>query len=199
MAGRLSCRGILEHLESESESEGGRAGSVAFVRCPYCQSDDDRVVDSRAAEGGAAIRRRRECSRCGHRYTTFERVDEVPVLVAKRSGVTEAFDRTKVVEGIRQAGTGRPALDDATVERLADEVTERARAAGPEVSSEVVGLAVLDSLLDLDEVAYLRFASVYKGFDDVGDFEREAQLLAEKRLEKKTAPKEPTGGGGSGF
>ncbi len=172
---------------------------MASVRCPYCQADDDRVVDSRAAEGGAAIRRRRECSDCSHRYTTFERVDEVPLLVTKRSGVTEAFDRTKVVEGIRQAGTGRPALDDATVERLADEVTERTRAAGPEVSSEVVGLAVLDGLLDLDEVAYLRFASVYKGFDDVGDFEREAQLLAEQRLEKKTAPKEPAGGGGSGF
>lgn len=161
------------------------------VRCPYCEHSGDRVVDSRAAERGAAIRRRRECLACRRRYTTYERIEEVPLLVVKRSGVAEAYDRAKMVTGVRQAAAGRPELDETAIAALADRVEEQLREEGPEVTSEQVGLAVLDGLLELDDVAYLRFASVYKGFEGVADFEREAQLLQEKRLEKKTAPKEP--------
>ncbi len=171
---------------------GGGSGRYGDgVRCPYCEHRDDRVVDSRTAESGSAIRRRRECRSCERRYTTYERIEEVPILVAKRSGVSEAYDRSKVVAGIRQAAAGRPALDEVRVESLADQVGELVREMGPEVSSEQVGIAVLDGLLEIDEVAYLRFASVYKGFEGVADFEREAQILQEKRLEKKTAPKDP--------
>lgn len=160
------------------------------MRCPYCHATDDKVVDSRSADGGAAIRRRRQCLACGRRFTTYERVEEVALVVRKRSGVVEPFDRAKVVDGIRKAAAGRPAVADAEVEALVSSVDEQLRAAGPEVTSEEVGLAVLDRLRDLDDVAYLRFASVYKGFEGLADFEREAQMLQERRvLEKKTEPK----------
>lgn len=111
-------------------------------------------------------------------------------MVKKRSGVVEPFDREKAAAGVRMAAAARPAVDERVVLALVASVEEQLRAAGPEVSSEEVGLAVLDRLRDLDDVAYLRFASVYKGFEGVADFEREAQLLAERRvLEKKTQPK----------
>lgn len=113
-------------------------------------------------------------------------------MVRKRSGVLEPFDRAKVSAGARMAAANRAALDDEAVAALVASVEEQLRAAGGEVSSEEIGLAVLDRLRDLDDVAYLRFASVYKGFEDVADFEREAQLLQERRvLEKKTEPKPP--------
>jgi transcriptional repressor NrdR len=152
------------------------------MRCPVCSFDDSKVVDSRAAEDGGAIRRRRECLRCQHRFTTYERVEEVPLVVAKRSGVREPFDRSKIIYGVRLAATGRP-VSAAQLEELAEEVEDAMRAQGPEVSTEQVGLAVLDRLRALDHVAYLRFASVYKDFDDPADFQREAKLL------KATAPK----------
>jgi transcriptional repressor NrdR len=160
------------------------------MRCPFCHRADDRVVDSRTAEGGAAIRRRRECARCGRRFTTYERVEDLPLVVLKRSGSVEPFSRDKVLVGVRKAAVNRPGLDERTLARLAATVESRVREDGPEVRSEEVGLAVLECLRDLDDVAYLRFASVYKGFEDVADFEREAQLLQEGRpLEKTTAPK----------
>jgi transcriptional repressor NrdR len=141
------------------------------------------VVDSRTAHDGAAIRRRRLCLSCGYRFTTFERMEEVPLVVAKRSGQREAFDRAKLVAGVRAAAKGRPVGDD-ELENLATEVEDAMRLDGPEVTSAHVGVAVLDALRHLDEVAYLRFASVYKGFDDAADFERELTLLA-----KGTPPK----------
>ena len=154
------------------------------MRCPWCASVDDKVVDSRLAEEGAAIRRRRECLGCGRRFTTFERVEEVPVVVVKRSGAREPFDRAKVVAGVRSATKNRP-VSGAQMDELASEVEEAVRLLGtPEVSSEQVGLAVLERLASLDDVAYLRFASVYKGFEDVRDFQREVGLLT-----KSTAPK----------
>lgn len=160
------------------------------MRCPYCHASRDRVVDSRSADEGGAIRRRRECLQCGRRYTTYERMEDLPLTVRKRSGVVEPFDRQKVIAGLRMAAANRPAVDDEVLASLVSSVEEQLRAAGPEVSSEEVGLAVLDRLRDLDDVAYLRFASVYKGFEGVADFEREAQMLAERRvLEKKTDPK----------
>lgn len=147
-----------------------------------CASLDDKVVDSRLADEGAAIRRRRECLGCGRRTTTFERVEEVPLVVVKRSGEREPFDMAKLVAGVGAAGKNR--LSDAQVEALGSELEEEARLAGPEITTQAIGIAVLDRLRALDQVAYLRFASVYKGFEDVGDFEREVGLLA-----KATPPK----------
>ena len=158
------------------------SGSVDAVRCPSCAQDDDKVVDSRANDDGSSIRRRRECLACGHRFTTFERHEEVPLLVLKRSGDRVPFDRTKVESGIRAAAKGRP-IDDVQAEQLARQVEESLRLLGVDVTSEEVGLAVLDRLREVDEVAYVRFASVYKGFDDAADFQRELRLL------KETEPK----------
>ncbi|MDQ1403810.1 MAG: transcriptional repressor NrdR [Actinomycetota bacterium] len=153
------------------------------MRCPWCASQDDKVVDSRTADDGGAIRRRRECLACGRRYTTFERVEEAPLVVVKRSGHREGFDRAKVVAGLRAATKNRPVSDD-QMEALAADVEELVRIEGPEVPSEVVGRAVLERLRTVDDVAYLRFASVYKGFEDAEDFEREVGLLT-----KATEPK----------
>ena len=166
----------------------GRVGAVgaiasALVRCPMCSSPEDRVVDSRLADDGTAIRRRRECATCGRRFTTFERIEEAALVVIKRSGDREPFDRSKVVAGVRAATKNRPVSSEA-METLAAEVEETIRLLGPEPSSQQIGVAVLDRLRRLDEVAYLRFASVYKGFEDVGDFEREVGLLS-----KATEPK----------
>lgn len=164
----------------------GAAGTrvtVARMRCPYCRQLEDKVVDSRLAEDGAAIRRRRECLVCGRRYTTYERLEDVPLVVAKRSGVREPFDRGKLAGGIERAVTNRP-IEDGTVAAIAAEIEEQARGEGAEVTSEWVGMAVLERLRLLDDVAYLRFASVYKGFEDASDFEREVV-----ELQKTTAPK----------
>lgn len=155
------------------------------MRCPSCASLDDKVVDSRIADEGVAIRRRRECLACGKRFTTFERLEEVPLVVVKRSGHRAPFDRAKIVGGLRAAAKNRPVSDD-QLEALAAEVEEGLRLEGPELTSQQIGLAVLERLRALDDVAYLRFASVYKGFADVGDFEREVGLLT-----KSTEPKQP--------
>jgi transcriptional repressor NrdR len=148
---------------------------------------DDKVVDSRLADGGSATRRRRECLRCGRRYTTFERVEEVQLVVVKRSGHREPFERAKIVDGVRRAVKNRPITED-DIGALAAAVEEQVREEGPEVGSEVVGRAVLDQLRALDPVAYLRFASVYKGFEDVTDFEREVGLLQKTTTPKGTSP-----------
>jgi transcriptional repressor NrdR len=148
-------------------------------------ADDDRVVDSRLAEEGAAIRRRRECAHCGHRFTTFERVDEIPLIVIKRSGLRQPFDRGKLIDGLRSATKNRPVTEE-QLEVIAQRVEDELREDGSEFTSEQVGLAVLERLRSVDEVAYLRFASVYKGFEGVDDFRREVGLLT-----KTTAPKRP--------
>jgi transcriptional repressor NrdR len=147
---------------------------VGSMRCPFCQTSDSRVVDSREADAGAAIRRRRACASCGRRFTTLE---EATLLVVKRSGATEPFSRDKVVSGVRKACQGRP-LDEDALAVLAQRVEEAVRAAGrAEVSSDDVGRAILGPLRDLDEVAYLRFASVYRAFDSLEDFELEIESL----------------------
>lgn len=144
------------------------------MRCPYCRHPDSRVVDSREAEDGQLIRRRRSCPECGKRFTT---VEEAVLAVVKRSGVTEPFSRTKIMSGVRKACQGRPVDDDA-IALLAQKVEETIRARGAaEVQSHEVGLAILGPLRDLDEVAYLRFASVYRSLDSLGDFEREIATL----------------------
>ena len=146
------------------------------MHCPVCPSDDTKVIDSRVAEEGASIRRRRQCPLCGYRFTTRERLEEAPLMVTKRGGSRVPFDRSKVIAGVEAATKGRP-VDEAAIEALADRVEETLRGIGSEVSSAQVGHAVLEQLRDLDEVAYLRFASVYKNFDQAADFRRELALL----------------------
>jgi transcriptional repressor NrdR len=145
------------------------------------------VVDSRVAEDGTAIKRRRECAGCGRRYTTFERIDEIPLMVVKRSGARQPFDRVKLINGLRAATKNRPVTEE-QLEVVAHQVEEELREAGSEPTSEQVGIAVLEQLRVVDEVAYLRFASVYKGFEGADDFRREVGLLT-----KTTAPKQPEG------
>jgi transcriptional repressor NrdR len=151
---------------------------VDRVYCPYCKHADSRVIDSRTAEEGAAIRRRRSCPACGRRFTTQE---TVILMVAKRSGVTEPFTRDKIVGGVRRACQGRPVTEDQLAilaQRVEDAI--RSRGAG-EVPSHEVGLAILGPLRELDEVAYLRFASVYRGFESLADFEAEIATLRSER------------------
>lgn len=153
------------------------------MRCPWCQSLDDKVVDSRLGEDGAAIRRRRECLSCGRRFTTYERLEEAPLWVVKRSGQREPFDRSKLVAGLRSATKNRPVEED-QLDALAQDVEDALRGVGAEVTSQQIGVTVLERLREVDEVAYMRFASVYKGFEDIGDFQREVGLLT-----KTTEPK----------
>jgi transcriptional repressor NrdR len=150
------------------------------MRCPWCGDPDDKVVDSRAAEGGASIRRRRECLGCGRRFTTFERVEEVTLTVVKRDGAKEPFDRDKVALGVMKAIKNRPVTAE-QVGRLVERVEDKLRRKGPMVTTQEVGLEVLSLLGRLDDVAYLRFASVYKDFQELTDFERELGLLLQKR------------------
>jgi len=160
---------------------------VPAVRCPGCGSFEDKVIDSRQADDGSAIRRRRACIECGRRFTTFERVEEMPLVVVKRSGHREPFDREKVAIGIRLAAKGRPIEDDGgtALDELVTTVEDALRLeGGAEVPTEAVGRAVLERLREVDAVAAVRFASVYLGFDDLSDFEREITLLA-----KRTEPK----------
>lgn len=154
------------------------------VRCPFCSADDDRVVDSRLAEDGVAIRRRRECANCGQRYTTFERIEEVGLFVIKRSGEREAFDRDKVLRGVRAAAKNRP-VDEAVLEGVVLGVEESMRLLSRDVTSEEIGMATLEALREIDDVVYVRFASVYKGFEGTEDFAREIGMLV-----KTTAPKQ---------
>jgi transcriptional repressor NrdR len=144
------------------------------VFCPFCRHPDSRVIDSRTADDGAAIRRRRGCPECGRRFTTQE---SVILMVGKRSGATEPFTRDKIVKGVRRACQGRPVSED-QLAILAQQVEETIRARGcAEVPSHDVGLAILGPLRELDEVAYLRFASVYRGFESLADFEDEIAAL----------------------
>jgi len=150
------------------------------MRCPWCAHPDDRVVDSRAAEGGSSIRRRRECLHCHRRFTTYERAEETSLLVAKRDGSKEPFDRAKVAAGVAKAIKNRPVTEE-QVQQLAAKVEEKLRRKGPVVTTQEIGLEVLALLRKLDDVAYMRFASVYKDFQEVTDFERELGLLLQKR------------------
>ena len=144
------------------------------MHCPYCPNTDTRVVDSRVSEDGGAIRRRRTCVECGRRFST---VEQMQLVVVKRSGVTEPFTREKAVAGVRKACKGRPVTEDALA-RLGQRVEDTLRNEGwAEVPAHEVGLAILSPLRELDEVAYLRFASVYRSFESADDFEAEIAML----------------------
>jgi transcriptional repressor NrdR len=158
--------------------------SEGSMRCPWCGHEDDKVVDSRPAEQGATIRRRRECLSCRRRYTTFERIEEIGLMVLKRDGTKEPWDRDKMVAGIRKAIVNRPVTVE-QVAQVAERIEGRLRRKGPVVTWQQVGLEVLQHLQRLDQVAYMRFASVYKDFQELTDFERElGGLLAKKEPAK---------------
>lgn len=152
------------------------------MRCPACRDLDSRVVDSRLAPEGDAIRRRRECEKCGRRFTTYERVDAELPLVVKKDGRREAFDRSKIVRGLMRACEKRPVSAD-VIEGIADQIERQLQErAEKEVTSVEVGEAVMRALHGLDAVAYVRFASVYRSFGDVHEFMRELEdLIAERR------------------
>lgn len=144
------------------------------MHCPFCRNPDTKVIDSRSTDDGAAIRRRRSCAECGKRFTTQE---NVLVMVAKRSGVTEPFSREKIIAGVRRACQGRPVDEDALA-KLGQRVEEEIRSSGSaEIPSHEIGLAILGPLGELDEVAYLRFASVYRSFESLDDFAKEIETL----------------------
>jgi transcriptional repressor NrdR len=149
--------------------------------CPFCRNDDSRVIDSRTADDGSSIRRRRECPACGRRFST---VETASLTVIKRSGVSEPFSREKIVTGVKKACQGRPVTED-QLALLAHRVEETIRGGGQaEVNAEEIGLAILPPLRELDEIAYLRFASVYQGFESLDDFEQAIALLREEDARK---------------
>ena len=153
--------------------------------CPFCRHTDSRVVDSRTTDDGGAIRRRRQCTECGKRFTT---VETTAVAVIKRSGVTEPFNRGKIISGVRKACQGRPVGED-DLAKLAQEVEESIRAKGlAEIDAHEVGLSILEPLSRLDTVAYLRFASVYQAFESLADFERSIADLRNSGAEEGEQP-----------
>jgi len=155
------------------------------MHCPYCRSTDTRVLDSRVTEDGGAIRRRRSCPACEKRFTT---VEQMQLTVLKRSGASEPFTREKAISGVRKACKGRPVTAD-DLDRLGQQVEDSLRGEGwAEVPAHEIGMAILPPLRELDEVAYLRFASVYRGFESAEDFEAEIAAL---RLERAAATAEP--------
>ncbi len=151
------------------------------MKCPFCGSNDNGVVDSRETDDGRAIRRRRNCTGCARRFTTYERLEEMPLSVVKKDGTRVPFDRQKLVAGMSRACEKRP-VPSAVIDRLAIEIEKRALELGErELSSRWFGEQVMSCLKDVDEVAYVRFASVYRSFKDVDEFARELEALKPKK------------------
>ena len=154
------------------------------MKCPFCDELEDKVVDSRMAKEGEVIRRRRECLGCKRRYTTYERVDEILPMVVKKDGRRESFDRTKILAGLKKACEKRP-ISTATIEAVTDRIEKRIQEMGEtEVESRTVGEELMKELHQLDQVAYVRFASVYREFKDIDQFMDELRTLAQQRRER---------------
>ncbi len=154
------------------------------MKCPFCDALEDKVVDSRMAKEGEVIRRRRECLSCKRRYTTYERVEESLPLVVKKDGRREPFDRSKIVAGLKKACEKRP-ISTATIEAVTDRIEKRIQEMGEsEIPSRVIGEEVMKELHQLDQVAYVRFASVYREFKDIDQFMEELKALAQQRRDK---------------
>jgi transcriptional repressor NrdR len=154
------------------------------VKCPFCDELEDKVVDSRMAKEGEVIRRRRECLGCKRRYTTYERVDEILPMVVKKDGRRESFDRTKILAGLKKACEKRP-ISTATIEAVTDRIEKRIQEMGEtEIESRIVGEELMKELHQLDQVAYVRFASVYREFKDIDQFMDELRTLAQQRRER---------------
>jgi transcriptional repressor NrdR len=150
------------------------------MKCPFCGYADTRVIDSRLGKEGNSIRRRRECTQCERRFTTFERVEDMLPLIVKKDGRRQPFDRKKIIAGIQRACEKRP-VSIATIEKIVDNLERQLQETGDrEIESRVIGQAVMDALHDLDQVAYVRFASVYRQFKDINEFMAELKdILAE--------------------
>ena len=154
------------------------------MKCPFCDELEDKVVDSRMAKEGEVIRRRRECLGCKRRYTTYERVEEILPMVVKKDGRRESFDRTKILAGLKKACEKRP-ISTATIEIVTDRIEKRIQEMGEtEIESRVVGEELMKELHQLDQVAYVRFASVYREFKDIDQFMDELRTLAQQRRER---------------
>ncbi len=154
------------------------------MKCPFCDDVEDKVVDSRMAKEGEVIRRRRECLSCKRRYTTYERVEETMPAVVKKDGRREPFDRSKIVSGLKKAWEKRP-ISTATIETVTDRIEKRIQDMGEtEIVSTAVGEEVMRELSQLDQVAYVRFASVYREFKDIDQFMDEIKSLAQQRRER---------------
>ena len=154
------------------------------MKCPYCGHLEDKVVDSREGRDGLVIRRRRECLKCSRRFTSYERIDEIPLMVVKKDGKRVPFDRNKVLAGLRKACEKRP-ISVATIEAVVDRIEKRVQEMGEtEIQSRTIGEEVMRELHQLDQVAYVRFASVYREFKDIDQFMDELKALARERQEK---------------
>ena len=154
------------------------------MKCPFCDELEDKVVDSRMAKEGEVIRRRRECLGCKRRYTTYERVDEILPMVVKKDGRRESFDRSKILAGLKKACEKRP-ISTANIETVADRIEKRIQEMGEtEIESRIVGEELMKELDQLDQVAYVRFASVYREFKDIDQFMDELRTLAQQRRER---------------
>ena len=151
------------------------------MKCPFCHEMDDRVIDSRLSKDGDMVRRRRECPRCGRRFTTYERVEETMPLVVKKDGRREGYDRIKIINGLKRACEKRPVSIN-TIETATDRIERTLQERGEkEVSSSVIGEAAMGQLHDIDQVAYVRFASVYRSFKDISEFMVELEDLLKER------------------
>jgi transcriptional repressor NrdR len=153
------------------------------MRCPFCAAIEDKVVDTRPSDGEQVIRRRRECLTCARRFTTYERIDEILPLVVKKDGRREPFDRAKILSGLKKACSKRPVPVE-VLENAADKIERSLEAGEKEIPSSKIGDAVMDALRDIDEVAYVRFASVYRSFRDVNELMNELQSLVGSRGRK---------------
>ena len=154
------------------------------MKCPYCENEDSKVIDSRHTEDGRAIRRRRECEKCGRRFTTYEKIEEMILMVIKKDGSRQAFDRNKLLNGIIRACEKRP-VSYAEMEKIVDDI-ERGlnNTMEKEVDSKLIGELVMEKLKDIDEVAYVRFASVYRQFTDVNTFVKEVESLLDTKRKR---------------
>jgi len=153
------------------------------MKCPFCTDVDNKVIDSRLSKDGQVIRRRRECLECGRRFTTYERVEEVLPLVIKKDGRREPFDRMKIIIGLKKACEKRP-ISITTLEKLADKIEAKVQEGGDkEITSSIVGEAIMTELFRLDHVAYVRFASVYRSFKDAHQFMEELKDLLQRQKE----------------
>lgn len=162
------------------------------MKCPYCGFEDSKVIDSRPAEGGATIRRRRQCISCDKRFTTYEVLESLPIIVIKRDGSRQSFDRTKIINGLIRACEKRP-VTLAQIEAVADDIGQELQSSmDREINSSLIGAMVMDRLQDIDEVAYVRFASVYRSFKDVNMFLEELSKLMNKDGKAGSLPEDKT-------
>lgn len=161
------------------------------MKCPFCHETENRVIDSRLSKDGNMIRRRRECERCSRRFTTYERVEEMMPMVVKKDGRRETYDRLKIVNGLKRACEKRPVSVN-TIETIADRIERTLQERGEkEIASSVIGEAAMRELHDTDQVAYVRFASVYRSFKDINEFMVELEELIKER---KSLPAERAAG-----